>query len=125
MSLRVVLADDSVTMQGRILDALKGIVGVEIVARCENGKEALDAIRALQPDIAILDNIMPHLTGAEVVDAMRAENLPTKAMLCTSVAQGCVVDKYTVLIKPFNKTQMTQKIWDLFGTVDFTEATNA
>ncbi len=121
MSLRVILMDDSVTMLGRLLDGLKDVKGVEIIGKYDNGKAALEAIRLLKPDLAILDNMVPHLTGTQVIDAIREENLPTKAMLCTSVGQRCVIENYTTLIKPFHRGQMSQKIYDLFGKTDFTD----
>jgi DNA-binding NarL/FixJ family response regulator len=121
MSLRVLLMDDSTTMLGRLLDGLKDVKGVEIVGKYDNGQTALEAIRLLKPDLALLDNMVPHLTGTQVIDAIRAENLPTKALLVTSVGQRCVLENYTTLIKPFNRVQMSQKIYDLFGKTDFTE----
>jgi len=65
--MKVILADDSAL----ILERLQALVGLyklaEIVALCDNGTKALNAIRDLKPDLAILDLQMPGLIGLEVL----------------------------------------------------------
>ncbi|MCC1484335.1 DNA-binding response regulator [Winogradskyella immobilis] len=54
-----------------------------IAAVAKNGKEALSLIKALQPDIAILDIQMPFYTGLDIAKICKDENLPTKIALIT------------------------------------------
>jgi DNA-binding NarL/FixJ family response regulator len=54
-----------------------------IVASAKNGKEALALIKALNPDIAILDIQMPFYTGLDIARMCKDENLPTKISLIT------------------------------------------
>ena len=54
-----------------------------ILASAKNGKEALTLIKAHTPDIAILDIKMPFLTGLQIAEKCKADNLPTKIILIT------------------------------------------
>ena len=68
---RVVVADDDVDVRPLIaLTLRKAGFAVEV---CENGLEALEAIRRWRPEAAVLDVTMPGLTGVEVIAAVRAD----------------------------------------------------
>lgn len=54
-----------------------------IVATAKNGKEALSLIKALNPDIAILDIQMPFYTGLDIARICKEQNLSTKISLIT------------------------------------------
>ena len=54
-----------------------------VIARASNGKQALNLIKAHQPDIAILDILMPFYSGLEIAEKCTAENYPTKVILIT------------------------------------------
>jgi two-component system, NarL family, response regulator DesR len=81
--MRVILADDSAL----ILERLQALVTLcnqaEIVASCDNGTKALEAIRNLKPDLAIVDLQMPGLTGLEVLTAIRKTNKKVKIIILT------------------------------------------
>ena len=81
--MKVILADDSAL----ILERLQALVGsckqAEIVALCDNGTKALNAIRDLKPDLAILDLQMPGLTGLEVLAAIRKSDKKVKIIILT------------------------------------------
>jgi len=67
MSIRLVLADD----HPFILDALEGLFrleeDIEVVARCSDGVQALEAVERLEPDVLILDLRMPIADGLDVL----------------------------------------------------------
>lgn len=79
--IRVVVVDDHpIVLEG--LERLFRREGdIEIVARCVNAGEALDAVRAHRPDIVVLDLRLPGGHGLDVLDAIRREALPTRAVL--------------------------------------------
>ena len=54
-----------------------------VLASAKNGKEALALIKAHIPDIAILDIKMPFLTGLQIAEECKSDNLPTKIVLIT------------------------------------------
>jgi len=79
--IRVVVVDDHpIVLEG--LERLFRREGdIEIVARCVNAREALDAVRTHRPDIVVLDLRLPGGHGLDVLDAIRREALPTRAVL--------------------------------------------
>ena len=83
MTIRVVLADDHPI----ILDGLEVLFRMEhdiqVVARCVNGEEALQAVRQHRPDILILDIRMPGKDGLAVLREMNDDDLPTQVVLLT------------------------------------------
>lgn len=56
----------------------------EVVATCANGRDALEQIRNLDPDIAVLDLSMPFLTGIQVLEALRHDGLSTRVVILTA-----------------------------------------
>jgi DNA-binding NarL/FixJ family response regulator len=83
MSIRVFNADDHPILRKGITDLITEAPGMTWVGSAENGQEALDKIRTLQPDVAILDVEMPHFTGIEVAIQLIEEQLPTRFILLT------------------------------------------
>jgi DNA-binding NarL/FixJ family response regulator len=84
MSIRLVIADDHPLVLDGLEALISGSPGMQVVRRCGNGREALDAILALQPDIAVLDINMPELTGLDVLEAVRREAVDTRVVLLTT-----------------------------------------
>jgi DNA-binding NarL/FixJ family response regulator len=54
-----------------------------IVAQASDGSEAIDKIRELKPNVAILDVNMPGLNGQQVTHQVTSEHLPTRVVLLT------------------------------------------
>ena len=81
--MKVLLADDSEMMLEALQEMLSPFSQVEIVAACKNGTDALEAIRSLKPDLAIVDLKMPGLTGIEVLTEIRKENQFTIFIILT------------------------------------------
>lgn len=67
-TIRVLLADDYSLVRAGIRTLLDRIKGVEVVGEAADGHEALQMIRDLRPDIAMLDITMPGLNGFEVLE---------------------------------------------------------
>ena len=68
----VVIADDEPLARERLSLLLRDFGGYEVLAECENGAEAMDAVVRLRPAILLLDIRMPGLNGVEVVQALDA-----------------------------------------------------
>ena len=92
MPIRLVLADDHPI----VLDGLEKVFrlepDLEVVARCVNGEEALEAVRRHRPDILLLDLRMPRKDGLAVLETLRESKLPTKVVLLAAA-----VDRREVL----------------------------
>ena len=74
--LKVLLVDDeSVIAQGLEVLIDWNAEGYEIAAVCSNGREALDYLRQNAVDLVIADVMMPVMTGLELLEAVKRENL--------------------------------------------------
>lgn len=74
--LKVLLVDDeSVIAQGLEVLIDWGAEGYEIAAVCSNGQEALDYLRQNAVDLVIADVMMPVMTGLELLEAVKRENI--------------------------------------------------
>src|SRR5207247_9420400 len=90
MSLRVVLADDHVVLRQGVR-ALLERHGLEVVAEASDGRAAVDLTRQHEPDVAVLDIMMPLLNG---IDAARqiVEACPeTQVVMLTALEQDRLV----------------------------------
>ena len=65
MSVRVLIADDQPLMRSALRGCLAGEPDIEVVAEAANGQQAIDLVRDLLPDVALLDLRMPVMDGVE------------------------------------------------------------
>jgi two-component system LytT family response regulator len=104
--IRIVIADDEPLAREGLADLLAEKQGVEIVGRAENGIEAIEAIRNLDPDLVFLDIQMPGKTGIEVVQEVGAENMPA-VVFVTAYDQYALkafdLAAIDYLLKPFDQ----------------------
>jgi DNA-binding NarL/FixJ family response regulator len=84
----VVIADDHPLMLKAVGDLLRGEPDFTVLAQCENGDEALAAVRAHQPDILVLDLWMPKKDGISVLREMKQEGLPTRVVLLAAAVEN-------------------------------------
>lgn len=76
-------ADDHPILRKGVSNLINETTDMKWVGSAEDGSEALQKIRALQPDVAILDIEMPELTGLEVAKILMSENSLTQFVLLT------------------------------------------
>ncbi|MFT7030699.1 MAG: two-component system chemotaxis response regulator CheY [Marinoscillum sp.] len=119
MSKRILIVDDS----GYSRTTLRGLLeeeGFDIVGEAKDGAEALDQIELLKPDLVTLDNIMPDMTGMEILRALKADGIEVNIIMISAVAQQSAIDEAlslgvkSYLIKPFTKDQLIQKLKSVF-----------
>ncbi|MFT6691755.1 MAG: two-component system LytT family response regulator, partial [Colwellia sp.] len=73
--LNTIIVDDEPLARKGLAVRLQEHKDINIIAQCTNGREALEAVRAYQPDLIFLDIQMPGLNGFEVVEAIIAQGL--------------------------------------------------
>jgi two-component system, NarL family, nitrate/nitrite response regulator NarL len=77
----LVIADrHPVVLQG-LAQMLGALPDFKIVASCGDGKNCIEALRKLVPDVALVDFSMPGLTGPQILAFAHSENLPTRLVL--------------------------------------------
>lgn len=80
MSLRILLVDDNHTFLNAVSQCLAMMPEAEVVGQAYDGTEALTMARALQPDLVLLDIVMPHMTGLEVAAEMQTWPKPPRIL---------------------------------------------
>lgn len=108
--IRVLIADDNLEFAMTLHDNLSQDDDMEIVGMAKDGEEAYNMIKERQPDIALLDVIMPHLDGLgvlELINSTPLEKVPLCIML-SAVGQDKITQKAIGLgaeyyvVKPFD-----------------------
>jgi two-component system, NarL family, nitrate/nitrite response regulator NarL len=90
---RVLVADDHPVYLDGLTAAIGRAADLELVASCEDGRDALDSIRSLAPDVAVLDLKMPHLDALDVLDALDREASATRVLVLTAFPDGDAVHR--------------------------------
>src|ERR1700720_1760134 len=73
--IRIVLADDHSIMRSGLRALLHQQPDFEVVGEANDGREALDLVESLRPDVAVLDITMPNLNGIDAARQMAAKQL--------------------------------------------------
>ena len=79
----VVLADDHSVLREGMRSLLEQERDITVVGEAGNGHEAVAAVRAFEPDIVLMDVVMPRLNGIEATKQIKKTN-PTTAVLILS-----------------------------------------
>ncbi|MGW2560089.1 response regulator [Streptomyces sp. NPDC001514] len=83
MTIRVVVADDQELVRSGFAMILDAQPDIEVVAEAGDGARAVDAVRRLTPDVALLDIRMPGMDGIEACRTISAESACRTVMLTT------------------------------------------
>jgi two-component system nitrate/nitrite response regulator NarL len=88
---RVVVADDHPFFRDGVARGLVHSGRIEVVAEAGDGREALEAIRRDDPDVALVDYEMPDVDGLGVVRAVVRDGLRTRVLLLSAHTESAVV----------------------------------
>jgi two-component system, NarL family, nitrate/nitrite response regulator NarL len=87
----VVVADDHPLYRAGVVDAIAERDDLEVVAECSGGRDAVDQILALRPDVALLDMRMRDLDGVAVLDEITRAGSRTRVVFLSAYEDGEVV----------------------------------
>jgi len=121
MSPSILVADDEPNIVISLEYLLKREGYRVLIAR--DGQEALDTIRREQPDLVLLDVMMPKKTGFEVCQEVRShETLQSTRILMltakgrdTDVAKGLALGADAYMTKPFATRELVEKVAEILG----------
>lgn len=120
MMARVLVVDDEEILRMLIRDTLEDM-GYEI-EEAENGQEALERVTQEHYDLMILDYMMPHVTGIEVIERLPAQikaNLPILMLTAKSQEEDRqkVFEKGVdyFMSKPFSPVKLMEVVEDILN----------
>ena len=119
--IKIVLADDNKDFCQLLKEYLSNEEDIEILGIAKDGIEALDLVQKTQPDLLVLDVIMPHLDGLGVIEKLNSMDLPKqpKIIVLSAVGQDKITQKAVGLgaeyyvVKPFDIELLIKRIKEL------------
>ncbi|MGE3312903.1 MAG: LytR/AlgR family response regulator transcription factor [Limisphaerales bacterium] len=111
--MRVIIVDDEPLARDRLRSLLSKEDGVEIVAECGDGREAVGAIQREKPDVVFLDIQMPELDGFGVLSELKSGPMPL-VVFVTAFDEYAVkafeFHAFDYLLKPFDKDRLKDAV---------------
>ncbi|MEE0865193.1 MAG: sporulation transcription factor Spo0A [Clostridia bacterium] len=119
--IKVFIADDNQEFSYTLSNYINSQEDMEVVGMARDGNEAIDLVVKTEPDVVLLDVIMPHLDGLgvlEKINEIMKNNMPTCIML-SAVGQDKVTQKAITLgaeyyvVKPFDIEVLIKRIREI------------
>ena len=119
----VLIADDNKEFCSILNDYLLNQRDIIVTAVAKDGREALALIEEKQPDLVVLDIIMPHLDGLGVLEKLNSMNLEKmpRIIVLSAVGQDKITQRAITLgadyyvVKPFDMDVFTKRIRERFN----------
>ena len=108
----IIVDDEELARQGLAM-RLEEVSEIEILAQCQNGREALNAINEYEPDLAFLDIQMPGTSGLELIGEIQGDVMPM--IVFVTAFDEFAVDAFDVhavdyLLKPVESNRLKEAI---------------
>ena len=116
--IRVVIADDSAFMRMVLSDMFKKQSDFEVVGIAKNGKEAVEKVKELHPDLVTMDVNMPVMDGLQALEAIM-EDCPTPVIMFSSLTQDGA--KATIKALSLGAVDFVSKVGGSISKVDTVE----
>jgi len=113
MKIKTLIVDDEAIARDRVRRFLNAENDIEILGECRNGREAVAAIKKLQPDLVFLDIQMPQLDGFATLAALDPAHLPAVVFVTAFdqyAIQAFAIHALDYLLKPFNHERFRQSL---------------
>ncbi|MFH2122276.1 MAG: response regulator [Pseudomonadota bacterium] len=113
-TIRVVMAEDDFLVGKEIERTLK-IKGYEVIGRATSGTQAIEMVKALQPDLVVMDIKMPQMDGLEATERIQ-QQCPTPVVILTAhetpdfLETASMAGAGAYLIKPPNPDELERAI---------------
>jgi len=111
--LRIIIADDERPAREFLKAVLREFEDAELVGEAENGADAVELIKTLKPDLALLDLRMPEISGLEAVRLLRKSQMPLVAFVTAYdeyAVQAFEVNAVDYLLKPVEKSRLRETL---------------
>lgn len=122
----VLIADDNKEFCSILNDYLLNQKDIVVTGIAKDGREALELIQQKQPDLVVLDIIMPHFDGLGVLEKLNGMDLDKmpRVIVLSAVGQDKITQQAITLgadyyvVKPFDMDIFTKRIREMFNTQD-------
>jgi two-component system chemotaxis response regulator CheB len=95
--IRVLVADDSITVRKRLIEVLSADAALQVIAEAANGRTATEMCQRLRPDVMTMDVMMPVMDGVSATEYIMA-NCPTSILVVSSSSnRGQVLQTFDAL----------------------------
>ncbi|MFB6577203.1 response regulator [Streptomyces sp. NPDC056402] len=84
MTIRVLIVDDQVMVREGFSVLLNAMDGIEVVGEAVDGREAIEQVSALRPDVVLMDIRMPRMNGLEATREIVAADTDAKVLILTT-----------------------------------------
>ena len=84
--IRVMIVDDHPVVRRGIKSLLAEEEDIQVVGEAMNGRDALEQVAALQPDVILMDLVMPEMGGVEAIEKLTAAYPSIRILVMTSFA---------------------------------------
>ncbi len=85
--IRILIADDHTLVRQGLRQLCEGLGGFTVVAEAENGAQAVALARTMQPDVILMDIVMPDLDGVEAIRQIMRETPTARIIALTMYRQ--------------------------------------
>lgn len=118
-NVNVVIVDHNPMILNTLDEVISSEAGLSVIGRADNGKDAIDMIKDTQPDVVLLDLVMPQMDGITVVENIKKKTsmLKNPAFIILSAVGGEQMTEEAFqaganyfLMKPFDKDILVNKI---------------
>ena len=86
--IRILIVDDHTIFRDGLKILLNSEPGFQVIGEAGDGKQALKLVEELQPDILLLDLLMPNTSGLEVLQSLAESQSKVRTILLSGVAEG-------------------------------------
>jgi len=117
--IRILIADDHQLVRQGLMALLSVKPGIEVIGQAADGVEAVELARSLEPDIVLLDLLMPNKDGIEATREIKAEDPDARILIITSfsedenVYQAIKAGALGYLLKDSSPQELMQAIHDV------------
>jgi DNA-binding NarL/FixJ family response regulator len=84
-TIRVVVVDDSTSFREALVGFLAGLPALAVVGQAGDGRQAVDLARQVNPDVVIMDFLMPNMDGITTTRALKELQPAPRVIVCSLV----------------------------------------
>lgn len=126
--IRIVIADDVKDVLERLEKILSQVDNVELVGKAKDGKELMEKILELKPDLIVTDNQMPELNGIDVIEKIKNEyagQCKIDSIIITGdrdlIARAVNLGVFSIINKPYEDSKVIEVIEDYISSITYAE----